>query len=207
MTGVVNTVGQTILPAPVPAPEDYVPQPTILPLLGDVLDPVFDGSSGGGISGGGTVTVTVPGLEGRTPVAVTALAPVIADAPPPAAPAAPASVVAEIQTVRAPAAVTRPVRQPVKQDRPQNSATHANNSDNNGGGSGGGGGLPSAPSAPAGPTTTANAGHDGSGGARQPFAVLGSTSNTTQLKLIGVSRDHEVDGVGREAALPTTSPD
>jgi hypothetical protein len=57
------------------------------------------------------------------------------------------------------------------------------------------------------PTTTATPGHDGSGGARQAFAVSGDCATTTQLKLIGVSRDHEVDGAGREAALPTTSPD
>ncbi|MFD2467052.1 hypothetical protein [Amycolatopsis silviterrae] len=77
-----------------------------------------------------------------------------------------------------------------------------------GGGSGGGGeGLPSAPAAPAAPASTVSPGHDGSGGLRQLFALAGDGVTATQLKLIGVSRDHEVDGAGRDAALPTTSPD
>jgi hypothetical protein len=75
-----------------------------------------------------------------------------------------------------------------------------------GGSSGGGGGLPAAPSAPVAPTS-ASAGHDGNGGTRHPLAVVGSSTTTTQLKLIGTSRDHTADGAGREAALPTTSPD
>lgn len=78
-----------------------------------------------------------------------------------------------------------------------------------GGGSGGGGGegLPSAPAAPAAPASTVSPGHDGHGGLRQLFALSGDGDTVTQLKLIGVSRDHEVDGAGRDAALPTTSPD
>ncbi|MFE3178029.1 hypothetical protein ACFXPA_29715 [Amycolatopsis sp. NPDC059090] len=76
-----------------------------------------------------------------------------------------------------------------------------------GGSSGGGEGLPSAPAAPAAPASTASPGHDGSGGLRQLFALAGDGDTVTQLKLIGVSRDHEVDGAGRDAALPTTSPD
>ncbi len=77
-----------------------------------------------------------------------------------------------------------------------------------GGSSGGGGeGLPSAPAAPAAPASTVSPGHDGHGGLRQLFALAGDGDTVTQLKLIGVSRDHEVDGAGRDAALPTTSPD
>lgn len=76
-----------------------------------------------------------------------------------------------------------------------------------GGSSGGGEGLPSAPAAPAAPASTVSPGHDGSGGLRQLFALAGDGDTVTQLKLIGVSRDHEVDGAGRDAALPTTSPD
>ncbi|GAB3351074.1 hypothetical protein GCM10027360_06500 [Amycolatopsis echigonensis] len=76
-----------------------------------------------------------------------------------------------------------------------------------GGSSGGGEGLPAAPAAPAAPASTVSPGHDGSGGLRQLFALAGDGNTVTQLKLIGVSRDHEVDGAGRDAALPTTSPD
>ncbi len=76
-----------------------------------------------------------------------------------------------------------------------------------GGSSGGGEGLPSAPAAPAAPASTVSPGHDGHGGLRQLFALAGAGDTVTQLKLIGVSRDHEVDGAGRDAALPTTSPD
>ncbi|MCG3749058.1 hypothetical protein [Amycolatopsis sp. Poz14] len=76
-----------------------------------------------------------------------------------------------------------------------------------GGSSGGGEGLPSAPAAPAAPASTVSPGHDGHGGLRQLFALAGDGDTVTQLKLIGVSRDHEVDGAGRDAALPTTSPD
>ncbi|SFO01928.1 hypothetical protein SAMN05421854_101327 [Amycolatopsis rubida] len=76
-----------------------------------------------------------------------------------------------------------------------------------GGSSGGGEGLPSAPAAPAAPASTVSPGHDGHGGLRQLFALSGDGDTVTQLKLIGVSRDHEVDGAGRDAALPTTSPD
>ncbi len=76
-----------------------------------------------------------------------------------------------------------------------------------GGSSGGGEGLPAAPAAPAAPASTVSPAHDGSGGLRQLFALTGDGDTVTQLKLIGVSRDHEVDGAGRDAALPTTSPD
>ncbi|WP_409183659.1 hypothetical protein F9C11_04555 [Amycolatopsis sp. VS8301801F10] len=76
-----------------------------------------------------------------------------------------------------------------------------------GGGSSGGEGLPAAPAAPAAPASTVSPGHDGHGGLRQLSALSGDGDTVTQLKLIGVSRDHEVDGAGREAALPTTSPD
>ncbi|ATY09187.1 hypothetical protein CU254_00850 [Amycolatopsis sp. AA4] len=76
-----------------------------------------------------------------------------------------------------------------------------------GGSSGGGEGLPAAPAAPAAPASTVSPGHDGHGGLRQLFALAGDGDTVTQLKLIGVSRDHEVDGAGRDAALPTTSPD
>ncbi|MGK4593650.1 hypothetical protein ACSMFO_14855, partial [Amycolatopsis sp. w19] len=72
---------------------------------------------------------------------------------------------------------------------------------------GGGGGLPSAPVAPVAPTTTAQPGHDNTGGGRGPLAVLDSGIPATQLKLLGTGCDHEGERTGREAALPATSPD
>lgn len=42
---------------------------------------------------------------------------------------------------------------------------------------------------------------------RGDHAVLDDVPTVTQLRLLGASRDHDVVGVGREAALPTTSPD
>ncbi|RJQ83490.1 hypothetical protein D5S19_19965 [Amycolatopsis panacis] len=76
-----------------------------------------------------------------------------------------------------------------------------------GGGNRGGGGLPAAPGAPSAPVTVAGPGLDGPGGARLPFAVAADGNTVTQLKLIGVSRDREAAGAGRDAALPNTSPD
>lgn len=75
------------------------------------------------------------------------------------------------------------------------------------GGGSGGGQAPFAPTAPSAPTCAAGTGHDNGGGHRHPFAIAGSAANHTQLELIGTSRDHSADGAGRDAALPTTSPD
>jgi len=91
---------------------------------------------------------------------------------------------------------------PARQEQPRDSGIHARN-----GGGGDAPGLPSGSGAPSAPATSASTGHDGPGGARHPFAVHTDDVTTTQLKLIGTSRDHDVDGAGREAALPTTSPD
>ncbi|MGW4484003.1 hypothetical protein ACWEOE_09210 [Amycolatopsis sp. NPDC004368] len=194
LTGVVGTVddvGGSVLPPVTSVPTGT---PPLIP-IGDVLGPVF---SGGTVSGG--VTATVP--EPSTQRVVTAV--VLVTAPPQTPVTAPKTAVAE---QRYPSVVHLvPVRRHatgVLQTKTENSHVGATG----GGGGGGGGGLPAAPSAPVAPTTTANPGHDGSGGARQPFAVVGDSVTTTQLKLIGVSRDHEVAGAGRDAALPTTSPD
>ncbi|SEP41014.1 hypothetical protein [Amycolatopsis saalfeldensis] len=191
--GTVGSVGQTVLPPSVPG--GSADQPPLLPIDG-VLGPVF---SGGAVSGG--VTATVPTLVGATvaPAGVTVPA---ATAPPAGAPTTTtvASRGGLTETAIGHADSARAQRQQQRE-----SDTHAING--GGGSGGGGGGLPAAPSAPMAPTTTATPGHDNSGGARQAFAVSGDSATTTQLKLIGVSRDHEVDGAGREAALPTTSPD
>ncbi|MEU4674383.1 hypothetical protein AB0F91_42085 [Amycolatopsis sp. NPDC023774] len=194
VAGTVGGVGETVLPpvTTVPGEDDA---PSLIP-IGDVLGPVF---SGGTVSGG--VTVTVPELTAQPAEVVSTVVPVVVPQP------APVTVPKAAALVHYPSGVHLiPVQQR------STGARHANNENSHvgatgGGGSGGGGGLPAAPSAPVAPTTTANPSHDGSGGARQPFAVVGDSVTTTQLKLIGVSRDHEVDGAGRDAALPTTSPD
>ncbi|MEV6896926.1 hypothetical protein [Amycolatopsis sp. NPDC051372] len=197
ITGVVGTVddvGETVLPpvTTVPGGDDA---PPLIP-IGDVLGPVF---SGGTVSGG--VTATVPELTVQPGEVVSAAVPAVVPQP------APVTVPKTAALVHYPSVVHL-----IPAQQRSTGAQHANNENSHvgvtgGGGSGGGGGLPAAPSAPVAPTTTANPGHDGSGGARQPFAVVGDSVTTTQLKLIGVSRDHEVDGAGRDAALPTTSPD
>ncbi|MDQ7805788.1 hypothetical protein Q5425_18740 [Amycolatopsis sp. A133] len=187
-----DTLSHTVL-APLTQPSANYPGATVLLPLDDVLGPVF---SGGSNAGG--VTATVPG----GPAVVTEV---------PAATVAetvPAGVTeAEPQQTTRVAVVHLVVRQsqtslPVVQDQPRDSGTHA---------TGGGGdstpGLPGGTTAPSAPAPTAAPGHDGPGGARHAFAVHTDDVTTTQLKLIGTSRDHEVDGAGREAALPTTSPD
>ncbi|MER6760496.1 hypothetical protein ABT266_10105 [Amycolatopsis sp. NPDC000746] len=142
-------------------------------------------------SASGSVTASVPvtklAKEPEAPVVVKASKQPVAVAHPAPARAVAAPPAAKQETQPAP---------PVKE-----------RSRAGGGRSGGGEGLPSAPAAPAAPASTASPGHDGSGGLRQLFALAGDGDTVTQLKLIGVSRDHEVDGAGRDAALPTTSPD
>jgi hypothetical protein len=78
-----------------------------------------------------------------------------------------------------------------------------------GGGGGGstGGQPPTPPSAPGAPASSVQHAQDQSGANRQPLAALATEHTTTQLRLIGTSRDHAVAGAGRQAALPTTSPD
>ncbi|WP_326567891.1 hypothetical protein VSH64_39735 [Amycolatopsis rhabdoformis] len=194
LTGVVGTVGDvgdSVLPPVTSVPAGT---PPLIP-IGDVLGPVF---SGGTVSGG--VTATVPELSVQ-PAPVLAAVPVIVPQP------APVIVPKAAELTHYPSVVRLiPVQQQGNgAQQSKNDTSHVGAT--GGGGSGGGGGLPAAPSAPVAPTTTANPGHDGTGGARQPFAVVGDSVTTTQLKLIGVSRDHEVAGAGRDAALPTTSPD
>ncbi|HWD01897.1 MAG TPA: hypothetical protein VG674_05480 [Amycolatopsis sp.] len=192
VTGVVGTVGDVgsgVLPT---VPGSATGDPALIPIDG-VLGPVFsDGSVSGGVSA--TATAPVAGV-------VTAVAPTTSVDP--AAMTAPERNSEGMRYVSA----VRVLRiQDLGSSVGEPSATTSRVGAANGGG-GGGGGLPSAPSAPAAPTPTANPGHDGPGGARQPFAIVADDVTTTQLKLIGVSRDHEIAGAGREAALPTTSPD
>ncbi|HET6711613.1 hypothetical protein [Amycolatopsis sp.] len=188
---VTDTLSHTVL-APLTQPPAGHPEAPVLLPLDDILNPVLGGSSN---SGG--VTVTVPDVT-------TLVAPVPATVDG-TVPVAVATTAAPQHTTRA-AVVHLVVRQaralPAVQDQPRDSDTHA---------TGGGGdstpGLPGGTTAPSAPAPTAAPGHDGSGGARHAFAVHTDDVTTTQLKLIGTSRDHDVDGAGREAALPTTSPD
>jgi hypothetical protein len=193
--GVAGSVGHVVL-APVglgggtaaPAPQ--------LPGLNDLL-PVFGSPS----NGGGTVTVLVPVQQ---PVGIPfAVAP---------QPQAPPQAAAPAIDVRAPGVRTAmDLGDAVSPAMHQQSIENPGRSDKQAGapagGDSGGGRPPSAPSAPAAPAGSVTADHDHSGSSRQHLAILSSSADTTQLRLIGTSLDHEVDGAGRDAALPTTSPD
>jgi hypothetical protein len=76
-----------------------------------------------------------------------------------------------------------------------------------GSGSGGGQLPPAAPSAPVAPSAGIGTPHDHGNGGRNALATMGSSGDTTQLRLIGTSRGHNDGDVGQDAALPTTSPD
>ncbi|WP_410607139.1 hypothetical protein [Amycolatopsis sp. lyj-109] len=188
---VTDTLSHTVL-APLTQPPASNPGAPVLLPLDDILSPVLGGSSN---SGGVIATVPgVPAVVTQAPAAVLGTVP-----------AADASTAGQQQTSRVALAhlvVRHAESLPAVHEQPRDSGTHA---------TGGGGdstpGLPGGTTAPSAPAPTAAPGHDGSGGARHAFAVHTDDVTTTQLKLIGTSRDHEVDGAGREAALPTTSPD
>jgi hypothetical protein len=192
LDAVTDTLSHTVL-APLTQPSaDYPGAPGLLP-LDDILSPVL---SGGSNSGG--VTAVVPGVTAvvtQVPATVAETVPVTVDGTAAAHPLSTRLPLAHLI-----ARQTQPL--PVVQDQPRDSGTHAR-----GGGGDSTPGLPGGTTAPSAPAPTAAPGHDGSGGARHAFAVHTDDVTTTQLKLIGTSRDHEVDGAGREAALPTTSPD
>ncbi|WP_086853202.1 hypothetical protein, partial [Amycolatopsis kentuckyensis] len=192
LTTVTDTLTHTVLAPLTQPPAGHPNAPVLLP-LDDILSPVFGGSSN---SGGGTAVV--PGV---TAVVTQAPAAVLETVPA----AAPATATASQQQTSRVALAHLVVRQaqplPAVQDQPRDSGTRFT------GGGDSTPGLPGGTTAPSAPAPTAAPGHDGSGGARHAFAVHTDDVTTTQLKLIGTSRDHEVDGAGREAALPTTSPD
>jgi hypothetical protein len=182
-----DTLSHTVLAPLTQPPADKPDAPVLLP-LDDVLGPLLNGGSNAG-----GVTATVPGAVTGVVTQVTATAPVTTPA------------TAETQTGGRIVGVHLVEVQntlPAVQEQPRDSGVHA---------TGGGGSTPGLPgggtTAPSAPAPTAAPGHDGPGGARQQFAVHTDNVTTTQLKLIGASRDHDVDGAGREAALPTTSPD
>lgn len=214
--GLIGSVGNAVI-APITCPTTQPPSPDngspgngdsgILPTL-----PWLDGGSSGS---GGTVTIAVPGARpGHSPfpdVPGGMPEPAPVPAAPPQAPPAIGGIAAGSAPTRAatsesfrPGAdygalstgrtVTLAGKVIVKADQEQ-------------GGSSGGGQAPFAPSAPSAPTCAAGTGHDNGGGHRHPFAIAGSAADHTQLELIGTSRDHSADGAGRDAALPTASPD
>jgi hypothetical protein len=177
-------------------------QDPVLPDLNGLL-PGWHWPSSGDSPGGGTVTVAVPEMPVDSAPAIQPqpLAPEQSATPDVDVPAPIVRTVAGFSTVGLRAGL-RAVHQNARES-PDQSDKHAGAP--SGGGSGGGG-LPSTPSTPM-VLASVNAGHDHSGGARQPLAVLGSNANTTPLRLIGTSLDHEVTGARRVAGLPRTSPD
>jgi hypothetical protein len=205
VTGLVSAVNETVL-APITgggSSDDGKPTPK-LPIIGDLLPSPDDWSDGGQWESGGSVTITVPAKQQQ---AIAAPATPQPEAPQPAAPA-PVTETPAVVSHSAPSTHVSAhiVQQQTAVDEPTKSDKRFGTPFGGGGSGGGRGDLPPAPSAPAAPTTAAP-GHDNSGGARQQNAIMASSANTTQLRLIGTSLDHEVDGAGREAALPTTSPD
>ncbi|WP_230863065.1 hypothetical protein [Amycolatopsis camponoti] len=189
---VTDTLSHTVL-APLTQPPANNPDAPVLLPLDDILDPILGGSSN---SGG--VTVTVPGVVTGETVTQPTTTPAVAET------ASTETPTTTQQTSRV--AVVHLVEvqntRPAQQEQPRDSGVHARN-----GGGDSTPGLPGGTSAPSAPAPTAAPGHDGPGGVRHQFAVHTDDATTTQLKLIGASRDHDVDGAGREAALPTTSPD
>ncbi|MEU4245974.1 hypothetical protein AB0F15_01040 [Amycolatopsis sp. NPDC026612] len=197
---VTNTLSHTVLAPLTQPPADNPGAPALLP-LDDLLGPVLGGGSN---SGGVTAivpTVTIVVTQGQAVVTETVPATVSEAVAVPETVASPQQQTTRVGLGHLVVRQTQPL--PVVEDQPRDSGTHLRN----GGGSDPAPGLPGGTTAPSAPAPTAAPGHDGPGGARHAFAVHTDDVTTTQLKLIGTSRDHEVDGAGREAALPTTSPD
>lgn len=192
VTGTVSTLGHAVTDPLTQPPADNPGAPPILP-IGGVLDPVLDG-----VSGSGSVTVTVPTAIATGDGVTTAAGVVTAVVPDAAATAVQARPTATPHITLIP----RQRQLAATTDRQHDSGVHARN-----GGGDSGPGLPSSPSAPSAPASSVSSGHDGSGGARQPFGVHTDEITTTQLRLAGTNRDHAADHAGREAALPTTAPD
>ncbi|WP_370946229.1 hypothetical protein AB5J62_01145 [Amycolatopsis sp. cg5] len=190
---VTNVVDDVLTPGPQVDPD--CPEPLPLNGVGKAILPIFgnDQPTHSGSSATASVTATRPAADQAATAAT-------APENPPAAPETPTA--ARVSTVVNQTAHLAQTRQPAEKTAKSDQQAGVK-----AGGSSGGGQLPTAPSAPLTPTGTVTAGHDSGGGARHQLAVLTSDTNTTQLRLIGTSLDHEVDGAGRDAALPTTSPD
>jgi hypothetical protein len=198
--GLVGTVSDTVLQPVTGGNAEDAPGPLPLPIIGGLL-PGLGLPDDGNSPSGGTVTIAVPATlpaEATTPVGSQP------GAPQPALQAGGAPTAVNRVPTKFTAAGLRAAHRHSAVDKSARSDKHLGSPP--GGGSSGGGNLPVTPCAPI-ALASITAGHDGSGGARQQHAVLGSSANNTQLQLIGTSLDHEVDGAGRDATLPTTSPD
>ncbi|GAA1980622.1 hypothetical protein [Amycolatopsis minnesotensis] len=216
--GLIGSVSDAVV-APITCPTTPRPSPGngnpgtgddgILPTL-----PLFDGGSSGS---GGTVTIAVPGARpGHSPfpdLPDSAPAPDSTPAVPPPPPAPPVIGAAAIGPAPTRTAASESFHPGVEYVTAavSHTVTLAGKvivkADQDQSGGSGGGQAPVAPSAPSAPTCATGTGHDNGGGHRHPFAITGSAADHTQLELIGTSRDHSADGAGRDAALPTTSPD
>lgn len=198
VAAVTDTLSHTVL-APLTQPPAGNPDAPVLLPLDDILDPILNGGSN---SGGGTATVpdAVSGVvtQVTTPATVATEAALVATPTPVAATEETQTRTVVVHLVEVQNTL------PAVQVQPRDSGVHARNG---GDSTPGLPGLPGGTSAPSAPASSAAPGHDGPGGARPQFAVHSDDVTTTQLKLIGASRDHDVDGAGRDAALPTTSPD
>jgi hypothetical protein len=174
----VDTSGDVLPPPPAP----------------DVQDPIAEilpGSSSGSASadrGDAPPRTEIPPAPVVTPPAPVA-------PPPPVAPVAPAPVKKPVVTV--PAA---PVAPPAAHDTGSAATEHA------------GRGEPEpeptkAPTAPAGSGTTVSTAHDNAGGARGTHGVLTAQAPLHPADAGFTTRSRAVDGAGRVAGLPASSPD
>ncbi|MFI6024006.1 hypothetical protein [Amycolatopsis magusensis] len=201
VTSTVGSVGDAVLRpvlAPILAPVDHCPAPQIvvpLPESDDGFDPWPPPATADARGTTSTIAVITPeaGSTGTTATAV--------EEPQPAR----ITPVHQLTTVTA---TTKHHSAPAPAaPAPDDPESKVRAGSGGGGGAPGGGTPPSTPCAPpAGHSASAHPGQDNNGG-RNHLGVLPSSDSTTQLRLIGTSRDHAADGAGREAALPTTSPD
>lgn len=198
VAAVTDTLSHTVL-APLTQPSANNPDAPVLLPLDDILDPVLNGGSNAG-----GVTATVPDAVSGVVTQVTTPATETTSVATPTSTPVAATEETQTRTAVVHLVEVQNTLPAVHQEQPRDSGVHAT-----GGGDSTPGlpGLPGGTSAPSAPASSAAPGHDGPGGARPQFAVHSDDVTTTQLKLIGASRDHDVDGAGREAALPTTSPD
>ncbi|AXB46604.1 hypothetical protein A4R43_32620 [Amycolatopsis albispora] len=202
VTSTVGSVGDAVLKpivAPIVAPIQHCPGPDVVVTLPD-LDSGFDAwpAPATADSRGSTSTVAVVEPVSTNDAESTTQVPVDKPEPARVTPAQPVTVTAPVKQHQPVPAAPAP--------KPDENTTKVRAGGGGGGGAPGGGAPAAPPCAPAGHSASAHPGQDNNGG-RGHFGVLPSADSTTQLRLIGTSRDHAADGAGRDAALPTTSPD
>lgn len=203
VTSTVGSVGDAVLKpiiTPIVKPIDHCPGGTDIVVTIPELDSGFDAwpAPATGDARGHSSTIAVVKPDHTADAVSTTEAP--ADEPEPAR-----VTPTQLTTVSAPVK-DKPAPAPAA-PAPKSDDDAKVRAGSGGGGGSPGGGAPSAPPcAPAGHSASAHPGQDNNGN-RSQFGVLPSSASTTQLRLIGTSRDHAADGAGRDAALPTTSPD